>query len=63
MNIGQQVFGQDALKMLQTFQESGGIEIDTAYVYNEGQCEIIVGECLAQWGANKIGRASCRERV
>ena len=46
MNIGQQVFGEDASGMLKAFREAGGVEVDSAYVYNDGACEEILGECL-----------------
>ena len=46
MNIGQQVFRTDAVDMLRCFHERGWEELDTAYVYNDGSCEQILGECL-----------------
>ncbi|WP_165253201.1 aldo/keto reductase [Adlercreutzia sp. ZJ304] len=46
MNIGQQVFVQDAIDMLGAFKSAGGTEIDTAYVYNDGACESLLGECF-----------------
>lgn len=47
MNFGQQIFGDDAVNMLETFVSSGGVELDTAYVYNEGLCEKLLGECFS----------------
>lgn len=49
MNIGQQVFGEDAVGMLRAFREAGGVEVDAAYVYNDGACEEILGECLKRF--------------
>lgn len=49
MNIGQQVFGEDAVGMLKAFHEAGGVEVDAAYVYNDGACEEILGECLKRF--------------
>lgn len=49
MNIGQQVFGDEAVAMLGSFKKSGGVELDTAYVYNDGACEAILGKCLKQF--------------
>lgn len=46
MNLGQQVFRDEAIEMLQIFHDTGGTELDTAYVYNDGACERLVGECL-----------------
>lgn len=47
MNLGQQVFGDEAVRMLRAFHDAGGRELDTAYVYNDGACEELVGQCLA----------------
>lgn len=52
MNIGQQVFLEDALAMFDTFTISGGVEVDTAYVYNDGKCERIIGECLSNFNVD-----------
>lgn len=49
MNYGQQVFGQDAQNMLAVFSDAGGVELDTAYVYNDGACEELLGECLKRF--------------
>ena len=46
MTFGQQVFGEDAAAMVREFWARGGQEIDTAYVYNGGESERIVGEIL-----------------
>lgn len=54
MNIGQQVFGDDAVRMLERFGAAGGVEIDAAYVYNNGACEEILGECLNKFGKNRF---------
>lgn len=52
MNIGQQVFDDDALKMLSIYKEVGGTELDTAYVYNDGNCETILGKCLGNFASD-----------
>lgn len=52
MNIGQQVFGDEALDMLKIFENAGGTEIDSAYVYNDGACEKTLGACLKTLGKN-----------
>lgn len=46
MNIGQQIFDKDAIEMLQAFVSFGGSELDTAYVYNDGACEELLGKCF-----------------
>lgn len=46
MTFGEQVFGEDVKKFLQCFFDKGGRELDTAYVYNEGECERLLGEAL-----------------
>lgn len=58
MNLGQQVFGQDALDMLNEFKQAGGVEFDTAYVYNDGACEELLGECFAKMGLDGISIAT-----
>lgn len=47
MTFGQQVFFEEAEQMCKTFFDNGFNEIDTAYVYNEGECEKIVGRLLS----------------
>lgn len=47
MTIGESVFGDDAASLFEIFSAAGGEEVDAAYVYNGGECERIVGECLA----------------
>lgn len=49
MNMGQQVFKADAMAMMQVFKERGGKDLDTAYVYNEGACEELLGTCLREF--------------
>jgi aflatoxin B1 aldehyde reductase len=46
MTFGESVFGADATAMIKAFLEAGYKELDTAYVYNNGQSEIIIGEAL-----------------
>ncbi|MBP5468664.1 MAG: aldo/keto reductase [Candidatus Riflebacteria bacterium] len=52
MTIGEQVFGEDAKKMVSYALENGIVELDTAYVYNEGQCEKILGDVLSDISRN-----------
>jgi aflatoxin B1 aldehyde reductase len=51
MTFGPQVDSSEALRMMEVFRESGGLEIDTAYVYNEGETEKILGNTLERFPA------------
>lgn len=46
MTFGQQVGKDEAQEMINLFLESGYSEIDTAYVYNDGKSEKILGKAL-----------------
>ena len=46
MTFGESVFQPQAGEFVSLFLETGNEELDTAYVYNEGQCERILGEVL-----------------
>lgn len=46
MTFGEQVFGQDVADMIFYYQSRGYRELDTAYVYNEGACERLIGQAL-----------------
>ena len=46
MTFGEQVFGEKAAEMIQCFLSAGYDELDTAYVYNEGQSEQLIGQAL-----------------
>jgi len=46
MNFGPQVDAEGSRAMVQRFLETGHREIDTAYVYNEGESERILGPIL-----------------
>ena len=46
MNFGPQLDTEDSCKMVSTFLDTGYRELDTAYVYNGGSTEIILGEIL-----------------
>lgn len=46
MTFGESVFSPDIGLFINTFLENGGEELDTAYVYNEGNCERLLGEVL-----------------
>ncbi len=47
MTFGQQVFLEEATAMTKLFLSKGYQELDTAYVYNEGLCESLLGEMVA----------------
>ena len=46
MTFGESVFSPDVEAFVDLFLKSGGEELDTAYVYNEGQCEKLLGQAL-----------------
>ena len=46
MQFGERLFGKDAWDMIETFGEYGYSELDTAYVYNEGESERLIGMAL-----------------
>lgn len=46
MTFGEQIFGQDVADMINYFLSHGYTELDTAYVYNEGKCEELLGSAL-----------------
>lgn len=56
MTFGESVFGSDVKDMIQGFLNRGYDELDTAYVYNNGECERLLGEALEGMdrGAYKI---------
>lgn len=58
MTIGESVFGDDAAAMFRAFSAAGGTEVDTAYVYNNGECERIAGQCLAAFPAGHFSVAT-----
>lgn len=46
MTFGESVFSPDVEQFVNTFLDAGYDELDTAYVYNEGECEKLLGEVL-----------------
>ena len=46
MTFGESVFAPDVGKVIHAFLDAGYEELDTAYVYNEGSCEKLLGEVL-----------------
>lgn len=46
MTFGESVFSLEAKQFIKTFLDAGYKELDTAYVYNEGNCEKLLGEVL-----------------
>lgn len=48
MTFGESVFEPDVEQLITTFLDAGYDELDTAYVYNEGTCEKLLGEVLSE---------------
>ncbi len=46
MTFGESVFSPDVESFIHTFLDAGYDELDTAYVYNDGNCERLLGEVL-----------------
>ena len=46
MTFGESVFMPDVGEFITAFLDAGYDELDTAYVYNEGNCEKFLGEVL-----------------
>ena len=46
MTFGESVFAPDVSEFVNTFLDAGYTELDTAYVYNEGNCERLLGDVL-----------------
>lgn len=53
MTFGQQTFDEDAAVMLETALRNGIAEFDTAYVYNDGECERLLGRVLRNFDATE----------
>lgn len=58
MTFGQQVLLQEAADMVECFVNNGYNELDTAYVYNEGECEKIIGKIIHKITRNKVSIAT-----
>lgn len=54
MTIGEQLFENDVEDFLNLFFQSGHNIIDTAYVYNNGKCESLLGLALRKVDRSKI---------
>ena len=48
MTFGESVFSPDVKAFISAFLDAGYTELDTAYVYNEGSCERLLGEALKE---------------
>ena len=46
MTFGESVFSPEVERFITAFLDAGCVELDTAYVYNEGNCEKLLGEVL-----------------
>ena len=46
MTFGESVFSPQVGEFIRAFLDAGYDELDTAYVYNEGNCERLLGEVL-----------------
>ena len=46
MTYGESVFQPQVSEFIRTFLDAGYTELDTSYVYNDGECERLLGEEL-----------------
>lgn len=49
MTFGQQAFDEEAALMFKTAMDNGIRDFDTAYVYNNGECERVIGRVLEKF--------------
>lgn len=54
MTFGQQAFLDESTEMVRCFADQGYSELDTAYVYNEGECEKILGQIISNFGRGRF---------
>ena len=54
MTFGESVFHPQVEEFIRMFLDAGYTELDTAYVYNDGQCEKLLGEALKSIGRDKV---------
>lgn len=54
MTFGESVFQPEVEAFVKTFLKAGHEELDTAYVYNEGKSELLLGETLKVIGKDKV---------
>lgn len=58
MTFGESVFAPDVSDFINTYLAAGYDELDTAYVYNEGQSEKLIGEALRTIGRDRVKLAT-----
>ncbi len=58
MTFGEQLFEDDVEMIIRRFLEYGYEEIDTAYVYNEGSSERLIGRAIKEIGRDRVKIAS-----
>ncbi|MBR1585438.1 MAG: aldo/keto reductase [Clostridia bacterium] len=54
MTFGESVFAPDVEAFLRAFLHAGYTELDTAYVYNEGRCETLLGDAIRAVGRDRV---------
>ena len=52
MTFGESVFAPNVDEFVEMFLDAGYEELDTAYVYNEGNCEKLLGEVCGLYVIN-----------
>lgn len=54
MTFGERIFGSQVTEMIRYYLDQGYAELDTAYVYNNGESELLVGEAIKDIGRNAL---------
>ncbi len=54
MTFGERIFGDDVGKIIDLFLQSGYRELDTAFVYNGGESERLLGQALASMDRDRF---------
>lgn len=54
MTFGESLFEEDSYKIVKKFSELGFEELDTAYTYNGGKSEELIGKTLGKLGNDKV---------
>lgn len=58
MTFGQQALLEESSEIVRSFVDQGYSELDTAYVYNEGECEKILGQIISSLGRERFSIAT-----
>ena len=63
MTFGESVFAPNVSEFITTFLNMGYSDFDTAYVYNEGNCEKLLGDVLPELKCNYTIASKLNPRI